>query len=235
MSEHDIVKHGVKTYKIWKAPGKASHKIGEIAIEMLIIVFAVTLSLALERWREHAAEQKAEHDFLEGYRKDLASDIRELREDSATFVRLQVGYDYFANTEKYSPDSINKYIELFYNTTGFVPNSSRYEALKSSGKLDVISNKELLDDIVSLYQEKVEQVRSNTENFTHFKRTQLVPYLDQHLAKNFSNLEAVLHTDEATNYLYRRRGVSSILKSYREVIVLSEKILAEIDQELGKH
>lgn len=235
MSEHDMVKHGVKTYQIWKGPGKTRHKLGEIAIEMLIIVFAVTLSLALERWREHSAEKKAEHEFLTGFRKDLVSDITELRSDSATYATLFKGYAYFATTEKYAPDSVGKYIELFFNSTEFIPNNSRYEALKSSGKLEVISNKELLDEIVSLYQEDVVNLKVNTAAFTSFKRSELIPFLDQGMKKDRSNLEALLHSDIGTNYLNKRFGVPSILNIYHRTIERSKKIVQEIDSELNSH
>lgn len=231
-----MTKHAVKSYKIWKDPNKKTgHKIGEIAVEMLIIVFAVTLSLALERWREHAAEKKTETEFLEGLRKDVVNDIAELKTDSVRYGTLNRAYTYFAATQPYVRDSVFQYIELLYNTTEFIPNISRYEALKSSGKLEVISDKELLDDIVSLYQENIVQLKANTAAFTNFKRTQLIPYLDDHMKPDLSNLEAVLHTDAGMNYLNKRFGVRSIQASYHDAIVLSQKIVREIDESLGGH
>ena len=205
MSENPIIKHALKGYKAWKAPGVKVHKrIIEIAIEMAIIVFAITLSMALERWRDNINKNDIEKQFFVSYKGDLIRDINELKADSASYYKTALAFSYFLNNEKYSQDSIRIYYPWFSNVTEFVPNISRFEALKSSGNLDVIRNKHLLDDIVSLYSEDVPELVFETHIFSHSLTEFIVPYLDNHLKYDKSNLEGVLHTDITKNYLKKK-------------------------------
>ncbi len=55
MSEHEVVKHAVRTYTAWRGPKKTLHKIRDVLIEILIIVFAVSISVYLEKLNEHTA------------------------------------------------------------------------------------------------------------------------------------------------------------------------------------
>jgi len=50
-------------------------KVKEVAIEIFIIVFAVTLSIWLHSWSDHRHEQKEVEEFLSGLKGDLAKDI----------------------------------------------------------------------------------------------------------------------------------------------------------------
>jgi benzoyl-CoA reductase/2-hydroxyglutaryl-CoA dehydratase subunit BcrC/BadD/HgdB len=74
---------------IWK-------RLGEIFIEMLIIVFAVSLAVSLERRREYHNEQKEVKEFLTGLRFDLENDITEMKEDSGSYVMQSKWFKYFA-------------------------------------------------------------------------------------------------------------------------------------------
>ena len=57
--ENEIKDHAVKAYKTIKNPNlKFWHKVGEIGIEVGIIVFAVTLSIWVHDRSEYNHEQK---------------------------------------------------------------------------------------------------------------------------------------------------------------------------------
>src|SRR3954466_848207 len=114
MSEHEISKHTKAIYKEWKNPHHSwKSKVGEILTEILIIVFAITLSLLVERWREHAHEQTIEKEFLLGLKKDLRTDIEQEQEDSASYVALKKGWTYFqavgTGSSVYNEDTIKAY------------------------------------------------------------------------------------------------------------------------------
>ena len=59
MAEQEIIKH---TKKIFKAIGKENvtiwHKLKEFAIEIIIIVIAISLSIWFHNYSEHRKEQK---------------------------------------------------------------------------------------------------------------------------------------------------------------------------------
>ena len=92
MAEQEVIKHTKKVIqtagdheKGWK------HKLKEIILEVLIIVFAVTLSISLHNWSEKRHDRHEEHAFLEGLRKDLKNDIVEMQDDSIAYQRVAKG------------------------------------------------------------------------------------------------------------------------------------------------
>src|SRR5664279_6058753 len=102
MSEPDVTKHIKRTYKIWKKPGiNWKEKLTEIVIEILIIVFAVSLSLYLERWRKKQHDRQIEKNFLTGLRYDLQNDTIEMSSDAAFFIDEAKGFKYFYGANKY--------------------------------------------------------------------------------------------------------------------------------------
>jgi len=64
------------------------------------------------------------------------------------------------------PDSMIKYNNYIFNTTGLVPNSGRFEGFKSSGKIGTIENKDLQNDIMDLYQENIPGLITSTAYYT---------------------------------------------------------------------
>ena len=237
MSEHEIAKHTKAIYKTWQAPNKkVKEKIFEIFIEIAIIVFAITLSLLLERWRENGHDRKIERSFLFGLKEDLQNDTAQLKGDSATYSLLMSGWKYMRNVGimdlEISKDSFLKYGWTLNNTSDFIANNSRFEALKSSGQLDVIEDDSLKSAILNLYQDKIKVLLISTAFFTKFKAEQLMPFL----SKNFriykngdTNISELLRNPEMQNYLLLGNTASEIMERYHAVIAQSIKIIFMIN------
>jgi hypothetical protein len=237
MSESEISKHIKRTYKIWKKPGiNWKEKLSETIVEILIIVFAVSLSLYLERWREKQHDKQIERDFLTGLRYDLTSDIAEMSGDANLYTTEANAFRYFYAARIYSPDSVHAYKGTLSDFTQLTPNTNRYEALKSSGKLDVIENAQLLDNIANLYQDEIPGlIEVFIRPFNEFKTHELIPFLDNHLvidSNGNDNLEQVLKMPVARNYLARWDYPERIASRYHQVINASRNIITLIDKEL---
>jgi hypothetical protein len=211
-------------------------KLSEIIIEILIIVFAVSLSLYLERWREKSHDREIEKHFLTGLRTDLKNDILELKSDADIYHQAAIAFRYFYATEHYHPDSIRAYRIALVDFTQLIPNTNRYEALKSSGRLDVIENVALLDSIVDLYQDKIPAlIEVFIKPFNEFRSRELFSFLDNHLVTNstgIQNFEEVLHMPVARNYLSRWDYPDKISGRYNLVIDACNNIIHQIDEEL---
>jgi len=239
MSEHEVAKHTKVIYKAWKDPNRSwKHKFSEIAVEVLIIVFAITLSLLVERWREHAHERTVEKQFLLGLKKDLQADITQQSEDSATYAILKDGWAYFYKAGKgYIPvdrDSITTYQWTLLNNTTFFANNSRFEALKSSGELGVIEDDSLQNLILDLYQYKMASLGLSNTMFSNIKNEHLVPYLLDNLRytnDSTSNLPDLLKQPVMQNYLSFRSSSDEVLERYHDVMQQSRKIIEMIDEQ----
>jgi hypothetical protein len=133
--EHELRKHihniltetTNRKRSVWK-------RLGEIMIEMIIIVFAVSFAVFMERQRElHHVENEVKG-FLTGLTTDLENDIKEMGEDKLVYKNQATWMSYIGKTEKINQDSLRRYKWLLWNTTQLPVNNGRYEGFKSSGK-----------------------------------------------------------------------------------------------------
>ena len=179
---------------------------------------------------------KLKKHFLTGLRNDLQNDIKEMSSDADFYAQEAKGFKYFYSANNYSPDSVHAYRPALNDFTQLTPNTNRYEALKSSGKLDVIENTPLLDSIVNLYQDEIPGlIEVFIKPFNEFKSRELIPFLDNHLvidSNGNENLEQVLKMPIARNYLTRWDYPERIAGRYHKVINASKNIITLIDEEL---
>ncbi|MBO9658177.1 MAG: hypothetical protein J7527_05070 [Chitinophagaceae bacterium] len=241
MAELEVIKHAKKVMTTvndkesgWK------HKLKEIVLEVLIIVFAVSLSISLHGWSEGRHDRHEEHEFLVGLKDDLQGDLSEMKDDSLSYARVVLGAAYFYKVSTGGPlniDSLNQYSFMFYNATYLAANTSRFEGLKASGKLSIIRNKELLNSIIDLYEEHIPFVNMGNQWANNYKMSQLAPYIDQHLDitsgnNGLANWEEILRSNPIRNGLVRIADVSEVVGQYGVAMEKIRSILQEIDKEL---
>ena len=95
MAEEEIAKHTKKAYKIWNSKEHGFwHKTKEFFIEILIIVFSITISIWLHDKSEHGHQQKEVKEFLLGLREDLLADIKEMNDDKASYLNQGKAFNY---------------------------------------------------------------------------------------------------------------------------------------------
>src|ERR1700712_2300650 len=87
MAEQEIIKH-TKTIVELTTDRKKNwrHRIKEITGEILIIVFAVSISIWFHNWSDSWKDRTEERDFLEGLKTDLQADMKEMTGDSASYA-----------------------------------------------------------------------------------------------------------------------------------------------------
>src|ERR1700709_1251392 len=96
MAEEEIRKHTKAVYKDWTDPHFGwKHKLKEIFFEILIIVFAVSISIWFHNWSESRKDRKEEKEFLAGLKTDLQSDLKEMKGDTAAYNIILDGMLYF--------------------------------------------------------------------------------------------------------------------------------------------
>jgi hypothetical protein len=239
MAEQEIIKHTKKVLKVATDPKKHwKEKLGEIALEIFIIVFAITLSLYLHERAEKNEERHLQDEFLLGLKEDLQSDIKELSGDSISYIKNLNGFRYFKRlaVEQGTADSIPYYWNTLYNTADLQPNDSRFQGMKSAGKLYVIADKKLLNDILDLYQEKIPMLLLATNRYSDFKVNRLAAYLENNLTstdKTNNNLKTLLkESPQLRNYLSYDAFILNILKWYHTVLEQSRLLIDEISKEV---
>jgi len=237
--ENEIKDHAVKAYKTMKDPHlKFWHKVGEIGIEVGIIVFAVTLSIWVHDMSDHNHEQQDVKSFLLGLRQDLKTDLIQMQGDTDSFMRAGVTFTYITTDKpgfKLSKDSLKKYQTYLYNTTSFLENDGRYQGFKSSGKLGNIEDDRLQNDIIDLYQGIIPSILASTNAYNR-RKEMLFEFFFRNVKRTGNgnnNLVEALSTDEAVNICSTLTFVGEINGRYKSAIEKSKKIIKEIDADYG--
>ena len=211
-------------------------KVREIAIEILIIVFAVSLAAFLERRREVSNEQHQVKEFLLGLRTDLKSDIAEMQEDLKAYQRSNSLFSYLEGvkgTDKPLSDSVHKYERGLWSMSELIVNNGRYEGFKSSGKIIQISNLELQNDILDLYQENIPVLMASANVYKENKLL-FFRYLNENIrrhADGSTTLLDVLGSDVVKNMSAILASTEEIAERYNLAIDKSKKIMDEIGKE----
>ena len=242
MAEDEIIKkHAKAAYKTWRDPDKNwMHKLKEILVEVLIIVFAVSVSIWLHGWAESRKDHKEEKEFYRGLEQDLKADIQEMISDRdylkntlrQAIYLLKAGNGAAANT-----DSLMIYSSVFFTQVQINPRISRFEALKGSGKLDIIEDKKKLINITELYQKIFPNIFRNNQTFNTLTMDKMAPALGELAQVDSSgqlvNLKQVLHSSKLQLQLMQLTGnTANCITAYTTGIEKANEIIKEIEEEL---
>ncbi|MGN6617526.1 MAG: hypothetical protein ACTHJ5_10150 [Ilyomonas sp.] len=237
MAEQEVAKHTKKILKIvTDKEHSVWHKLKDFLLEIVIIVFAVTISIWFHNRSEHHHQQEDVQTFLLGLQKDLTADIAEMQDDKRSYEMQKAAFSYIAHTEladTLRQDSLAYYSNWIYNSTALNPNNGRFEGFKWSGKIGLIENDSLQNDILDLYQENIPSLLNSTSNYVSHKNV-LFDYLQKTLRRttdSTNNLAVVLNTEEAHNISRVLVFTNEITDRYEATINKMRKIIAEIRKE----
>lgn len=237
MAEQEVIKHTRKIYKTWFSKEHSFwHKLSDFFVEIIIIVFAVSISIWFHNRSEHAHEQEEVKAFLLGLKSDLTQDIIEMQNDMESYREQSKIFGYISSTKRNEPlnvDTMRKYKKYIYNTTELAPNDGRFEGFKSSGKIGSIENKELQNDIMDLYQENIPALLVSSRGYFNIK-TNLFYYIfnnQKRITDSTTNVYEVLKNDQAYAYSTILNHPVEVLSRYQACLDLMRKIIAEIDKE----
>jgi len=239
MAEQEVIKHTKKAIGLWTREKGFWHNVKEFIQEIIIIIFAVTVSIYLHDRSELKHQRHETREFLLGLRQDLQTDIGEMNKDKSSFQKSGNAFLYITGrrlNERLNSDTITKYRNWIFNTTGLMPNSGRFEGFKSSGKIGTIENKELQNNIMDLYQEDIPILISSTDFYTS-KKQRLFDYIDatrKRITDSTSNLVDVLATDQAYNICHSLVSVQEILNRYDTCITKMKAVINDIEKQYGE-
>lgn len=157
MADQEISKHlknaidvAAKTeLSIW-------HRVKDIALEIAIIVFAVSLSIWLHGLSEHAHEQKQVRQFMAWVLQDMHTNLDTNSTRYKQYASVNDAYTFLLTLTPDSNFDEQKVTNALQTiSTEMVPvvfQRSRYESFKSSGKLLNIEKGEALEAIVNSFE-----------------------------------------------------------------------------------
>lgn len=240
MEEEHIIKHTKAIIGLSKDHDrKWGGRLKEVVTEILIIVFAVSISIWFHNWAESWKDRREEREFYTGLKKDLLADVNEMTtNDLRSYTKFLRGVNYFEKVGSGAPldnDSLANYNTIFFSNVSISPRSSRFDALRGSGRLDIIRNKELLIDITDLYTKVFPRINMTNDFFNSIRNKEFFPFIASHLQLdargNGTNWEELLRTSQMRILLNLCEGATNI-DDYTKGIGKCNAIIRQIDEEL---
>ena len=239
MSEQEVIKHTKRVFGIWTTQSTFLHKLSEFITEILIIVFAITLSIYFHDRSQLRHQRREAKEFLLGLKEDLKTDIAEMKDDKNSYQKGSLAFKYITGRKLNEPlnaDTISKYSQWILNTTGLIPNNGRFEGFKSSGKIGTIEDVELQNNIMDLYQEDIPTLLASTNAYTT-RKLKLFDYIaanTKRITDTTINLPAVLASEQGFNLCMGLTFIDEILNRYDTCINKMQTITSEINRDYGQ-
>lgn len=132
---------------------KFPRKVQRYGLEFLTVFLGVSLSLLAENWRQRRAETSAQHNSLAQLYSDLAAEETDMTTNLDNARKgLQAARYLVAGVRGHDPDSISDALTNLGQCSFFIPYTSEYTALKSSGRLTIIEEASLRQQVVAFYE-----------------------------------------------------------------------------------
>lgn len=233
MAELEVVKHTKNVLALASSKEHALwHRVREIALEIGIIIFAVTVSIWLHGVSEHRHEQEKVRTFLTGLREDMRADIKWLDRAVKRLDDSKAAHAYLQSLDASSqpdPARFDAAVELIAVPSFGVPmQRGRYEGFKSSGKLGNIEDEVLLKKIVEVY-EYAPFAFGAGEQVYEANRQALKAYVDEGVDTKGSAARLPLVVAPKGKRLLKAM-VWSAQGDYRGMIEREQAIIADIDK-----
>ncbi len=213
---------------------KNNNRLVTYFFEIVVIIIGITLSFLVNEWRENSKIQKEEITALETILENLRTDSTNIEREIYVLAKSDSLYDYFLHhvfDKNPRLDSLGKAFQAIFTYSKFTPKSIGYQQLKETGILNIISDKDLLKDLIELYTATSDLIAE--QNF--IDKTISIEYVGTHLINEFdllaispTNIKKLSDNQRARNFLTGIRNKKFLnLTLFTRNIKLNEKISYE--------
>jgi len=126
-------------------------------IEVLVIILGISITLALEEWRDNSKEEKLASIYLKNLLTDIDADLQSLKyatENTELIVKKGNELLTFANspsTGSLTPAVIDSDLTSILNRPNFISRDATFSDLKSSGNLHLLKDIQLKNLLFAYY------------------------------------------------------------------------------------
>lgn len=221
--------------------------LGYYFAELLILVLGISLSFILNDWRQERSDRNLEVQLLTQFRENLILDSAALSGQVQSLdLRMKAAQNLLLVDENtpYS-DTTGRNLIFIMNFGGFYPMDITYQEMRSLGNSRLISNKELLQEMIQLYESDFDLLAEWSNTDRAFVLNDLLPYMNRNLpfarGLNFGSMTAakkrklmkVLNEDE-TRYLAQYSEIMKIgnKQVFEHTLGEVRRIIAMLNEEL---
>jgi hypothetical protein len=134
--------------------------------EIVLVVIGILIALQINTWNEDRKQSTSEDEFITSVKNDLKQDkafiqlvVETIEPRIEAYTALNSGLANLYNNDRKSLDSI--FHDYFKSNRTFYPISGSYESAVSGNKITVFRNKELIQQISTLYNSTYDRLIDN--------------------------------------------------------------------------
>lgn len=208
-------------------------------IELLVVVIGITIAFMLENGRQERADRELEQKYMLSYKADLQFDKTNLDsiitsvQNKIYLLRTFLG-DIGTGVVKQS--RAEEIIAEMMSNHSFFPKTATYESVKNSGGMNVVSDYEIKEAIVSYYTLN-EELRLKEQVFFDYLQAFVLPFTYKSLDFISGKIikRAAINNIEFNNIVAGYYALTEQnFKAYREFQEANKNLFVKIENWLKK-
>ncbi len=210
-------------------------------IELLVVIIGISIAFSLNSWKEDSKQKALEKKYITSLKSDLEFDLNELNQIADTsqyYLKMQGGLLGVLNTRNYQNDSLFYYVIALYGFQEFVPRDNTYESMKGSGKLEIISDFDLKNEVTIQYNQYYKQLKSLDDYHKKTVYDEISPYLNKNV--QFTGRPVILNDEFLKERFFINKSYSSYyllrgkINTYREVAEKTQILIDKLETALNE-
>ncbi len=157
--------------------------VSQVLLEIAIVIIGISIAFWVNNWGEKQKENRQEIAFIETLVSDLRTDSAsfhyQIENVAANIENLNSFIDLLIRKD-FKNDSLQWFVGNFLNRNNWIINSNTFDILKSGGKLDVIEDFKIRNDISFFYNIRTFQ----TIEVLNLSQEFLYNKMDDYLTRN---------------------------------------------------
>jgi hypothetical protein len=217
-----------------------------ILIELFILIAGITLSLALDSWREDRKQMRTEESYLKKLKDDLEYDqvllqsYHDMRENQLQLVGRLVKHLRGMPPAMPTDSILITFFELARDNK-FLPRTATYQTLTSTGQLNLLRDQEIVTALLQLHELEYQFLSFSRSDVANFRKDFILPFylkeLDFGGLMNPSELEVALSKLGEDQYLenlliYSQITLQSVVLAYNSAIESNQELVEMIEKRL---
>ena len=227
--------------------------------EIVLVVIGILIALSINTWNETNKSNKEAHFQLSKLKDNLTSDKEQLNaailSDSIYINHLIFCVKVLSSEQNATYQEFIDGLQHLSTTMSFDPIRGTFDGLISSGKIELIRNQKLLEDLFSYYNPNTYKAWDNA--LKSYSRNVITPYLlnfdhvsnisDANFGENFTQFDISKFTvptktiDDYKNNLFIINGVRRKIQmfegqtfAYKQLLIVIDSLIQSVDFELTK-
>lgn len=214
------------------------HRWPEYLIEIFVIVFSISVSFALDQWKERRHDEALERLYLKTLSDNLAADIDTLHEvipeTQLVLRKAQALLDASRASGPMTSTSVDEGIVDIARRPSFLAHDAAFSDLRSSGNLRLIHDFKLKNALFDYYG-KSESIKTKETSERESLITLVAPYLLKKVAigSGAADTPAIRNDREFANTMWvRLHERSELLADYQQELAFAERLRRRIAREV---